>query len=97
MLFLGLMESFDLLTFKSLGGNSSQIYLHITQTQNLNYIVKNPYKYKNMILEIVENRHKVSVKMLSFLFESEFTSQEIWAYIEDYFLGIIPDQVKENL
>lgn len=97
MLFLGLMESFDLLTFKSLGGNSSQIYLHITQTQNLSYIVKNPYRYKNMILEIVENRHKVSVKMLSFLFESEFTSQEIWAYIEDYFLGIIPDQVKENL
>lgn len=97
MLFLGLMESFDLLTFKSLGGNSSQIYLHITQTQNLSYIVKNPYKYKNMILEIVENRHKVSVKMLSFLFENEFTSQEIWTYIEDYFLGIIPEQVKEIL
>lgn len=42
MLFLGLMESFDFLTFKSLGGNSSQIYLHINQTQNLNYIVNNP-------------------------------------------------------
>lgn len=36
----------------------------------------------------------MSVEMLTFLFENNFSSQEIWEYLENYFLGIIPEEVK---
>ena len=34
--------------------------------------------------------------MLTYLYEGDFTSEEIWNVIEDYFLGIIPEKVKSD-
>lgn len=97
LLFLGLMESFDLLSFRSLGGNNSQIYIHINQTQYLKSIIDKPHRYNNNILSVVDSRHKVSVEMLTYLFSGNMDSDEIWEHLEDYFLGIIPNDVKEKL
>lgn len=32
--------------------------------------------------------------MLTYLYESDLSSEQIWDYIEDYFLGQIPEKVK---
>ena len=56
----------------------------------------NPGAYKNRLLETVAERHLISVKMLTYIFEGGFSSDEIWDIIEDYFLGRIPERVKSE-
>ena len=51
-------------------------------------IINNAEKYNNRLLENIYERHKTSVEMLKNLFENNYTSNERWELIEDYFLGI---------
>ena len=41
-------------------------------------------------------RHLISVKMLTYIYEGSFTSEEVWDLLEDYFLGIVPEKVKRE-
>lgn len=93
---LGILEALDVLTFKMIGGANSQLYIYINQIQGLKNILNSPYNYENRLLNAVSERHLISVKMLTFLYESDFTNDEIWDYIEDYFLGKIPEKVKRE-
>lgn len=93
MLILGILESFEILTFKSLGGSNSQLYIYVTQTKAMREIIEKPQFYSNKLLELVRERHELSVQMLTYLFENNFESEEIWDHVENYFLGIIPDEV----
>ncbi|QAA33543.1 DEAD/DEAH box helicase [Clostridium manihotivorum] len=93
LLILGVLETLDLLVFKALGGKNSQIYIYVNQTKTMKEILDKPWRYKNRLVELVGERHKISVEMLAYIFESKFTNSEIWDLIEDYFLGIIPDHV----
>ena len=43
---------------------------------------------------MVAERHTVSVQMLTYLYENDFTSQR-WDLLEDYFLGKIPEKVRK--
>lgn len=91
---LGILETLDVLSFKMLGGANSQIYIYINQIQILRNILEAPTHYKNKLLEMVSNRHKLSVEMLTYLYSNGFTSDETWEIIEDYFLGKIPEKVR---
>lgn len=42
---------------------------------------------------MINERHEVSVEILTYIFEGAFENQYIWELIEDYFLGIIPNDV----
>ena len=95
LLLLGILEILEILTFKSTGGSNSQIYMYINETKTMTQIIDKPYKYKNNLLKEVNRRHNISVCMLSYLFDNELSSEEIWNNIEDYFLGSIPDEVKK--
>jgi len=88
---LGILESARVLRFRSLGGSNSQIYLYINTTKALLDARNRPDRYRNQLLELIETRHVDSVKMLTFLFQSGFSSEEIWEHIENYFLGVLPD------
>lgn len=79
-----------------LGGANSQLYIYINQIQAIKNILNAPYRYNNRLLDTVGERHLISVKMLTYLYEGNFTSDEIWNVIEDYFLGIIPEKVKSD-
>jgi len=96
LLILGILETIDLLVFRSLGGSNSQIYIYVNQTKTMKEIIEKPWRYKNKLLELVSERHEISVEMLTYLFEGEFSNEEIWDFIEDYFLGIIPKEVVKN-
>ncbi len=54
-----------------------------------------PFNYNNQLLDNVGIRHLISVKMLTYLYENDFSSDEVWDILEDYFLGLIPNKVKE--
>lgn len=34
--------------------------------------------------------------MLTYLYESGWSSEKIWDALEDYFLGIVPEEVKKK-
>ena len=93
---LGILEALNVLTFEMSGGADSQLYIYINQIRSLYNIKNNPGAYKNRLLETVAERHLISVKMLTYIFEGGFSSDEIWDIIEDYFLGRIPERVKSE-
>lgn len=93
---LGIMEAMDVLTFEMSGGADSQLYIYVNQIRNLKAIIDRPEQYKNRLLETVSERHLISVKMFTYLYEGGFTNEQIWDILEDYFLGKIPERVKAN-
>ena len=93
---LGILEALDVLSFKMIGGANSQLYIYINQIQTLKNIIDSPGSYDNKLLDSVSERHLISVKMLTYLYENGFTSGEMWNIIEDYFLGQIPETVQHE-
>ncbi len=91
---LGILEAIGCISFEMLGGENSQMYIYINQIQALLNILKAPGRYHNRLLDIVSERHLISVKMLTYIYENDFTSDETWTLLEDYFLGTIPEKVK---
>lgn len=91
---LGILEAMGVLTFEIIGGANSQLYIYINQVQAIKNILNAPYSYDNRILDTISERHLISVNMLTYLYEGDFSNEKIWDLIEDYFLGIIPDKVK---
>lgn len=94
LLALGILESLEILNYDSKSGGNSHIYIRINETKTMKMIIERPYIYKNRLLNQINKRHNLSVLMLTYLFESDFSSDKIWDYIEDYFLGNIPKKVK---
>lgn len=92
---LGILESLGVLSFKMVGGANSQLYIYINQILKLQNIIANPGKYHNRLLENVADRHTISVEMMTYLFDGHFKSDQIWNILEDYFLGEVPDKVKQ--
>lgn len=89
---LGVLESFDILNFKSLGGTNSQIYIYVNETKTMEMVAEKPLSYKNRLLESIGERHEESVKIMNYLFQNGFKSDEIWEYLENYFLGMFPEE-----
>lgn len=93
---LGILESFGMLRFKMLGGSNSQIYIYVNETKTMQMVKDRPNSYRNRLLETINNRHLESVKMLKFLFQNNFSSEEIWDHLENYFIGILPNELKSE-
>lgn len=93
---MGILEAMGVLSFEMLGGANSQLYIYINQIQAIKNIINAPYRYHNRLLDTVGERHLISVKMLTYLYEGDFSNEELWNLIEDYFLGIIPEKVKRD-
>ncbi len=94
---LGVLEALGALSFQMKGGANSQIYIYVNQIQPIRNILKRPWAYENRLLKTVAERHTVSVKMLTYLYEHDFTSEERWDLLEDYFLGRIPEEVEREV
>lgn len=96
-LILGFLESMDILNYSILGGENSQLYIYVNQIQALQNIINNGSKYENKFLASINYRHQISSKMLTYLFEGGFSTEEMWNIIEDYFLGTVPHWVLEEV
>lgn len=77
-----------------LGGSNSQLFIYINQIQGLKNILNDSYNYDNRLLNAVAERHLISEKMLTYIYESDFSNEEIWNLLEDYFFGVIPEKIK---
>jgi ATP-dependent DNA helicase RecQ len=96
-MYLGLMEALGLLLYRINGGDSPEIYIRIFSRLKLEQAISNPSRYRNIILDNVYKRHRLSVEMLSYLFENQVNTEQFWELIEDYFLGKVPEEVLQRL
>ena len=71
--------------------------LGVLSFSNLKNMIDDGDHYSNKILNAVSARHKISVAMLTHIYEGDFDSEKIWDLLEDYFLGKIPAAVKQSL
>ncbi|QIZ08506.1 ATP-dependent DNA helicase RecQ [Priestia megaterium] len=94
---LGILEMLDLLLYEVKGGDNPEIFIRINSKYKIENTIKNAENYQNTILNNVHRRHNISVAMLTYLFENEVNTQEFWDYIENYFLGKVPQEVLEKL
>lgn len=93
---LGIFEAMGLLDFEISGGDASQIYIYVNQEQALKNIISHPQTYHNTLLEEISERHRISARMLTYIYEGGFSSEEIWNLLEDYFLGRVPPVVEDD-
>src|SRR5699024_2118610 len=105
---LGIGESKKILNYQTNGGNNTQIYLRMNSVYPLKKAIKKGEFYQNNILKDVQIKHYTSVEMLKYLFTKEQKgntrkerivnySNWFWDNIEDYFMRIIPNEVKDSL
>lgn len=105
---LGIGESRKLLNYQVVGGNNPQIYLRMNSIYPLEKSIKQGEFYQNSILKDVQDKHYTSVEMLKYLFTREQEgnspkekilnySKWFWDNIEDYFMGILPSEIKNAL
>lgn len=90
---LGILEALGLVLYRANGGDNPEIFMRINSRLQIQRSLQDPTKYKNVILENVHLRHKISVAMLTHLFKNQVDNSSFWEYIENYFLGRIPDEV----
>ncbi|MFE4525380.1 DEAD/DEAH box helicase [Cytobacillus firmus] len=94
---LGLLEMFDLLLYEVKGGDNPEIFVRINSKLQIENTINKAENYQNSILNNVHKRHKISVEMLTYLFENQVNTSDFWNYIEDYFLGRVPQEVLERI
>lgn len=105
---LGIGEARKLLNYQVVGGNTPQIYLRMNSVAPLEKAIKQGDFYQNTILQDVQSKHYTSVEMLKYLFTKKqigATAKErilnytewFWDNIENYFMGILPSEVKETI
>jgi ATP-dependent DNA helicase RecQ len=94
---LGIIEAMGILLYRVNGGDKPEIYIRVNSRLQLDRVSKEPNRYNNVILDNVYKRHQISVSMLMHLFENEVDTSQFWNYIEDYFLGNIPDEVLSRI
>lgn len=90
---LGILEAMGLILYRVNGGDNPEIFLRINSRLQIKRSLQDSQYYNNHILENVYLRHKISVAMLTHLFKNQVDNHSFWEYIENYFLGRIPEEV----
>ena len=105
---LGIGEARNILNYQIIGGHDPQIYLRMNSIYPLERAIKQGDFYKNAILTDVQKRHYTSVEMLKYLFTKDQPEENpkdrilnytiwFWDKVEDYFMGILPENVKKKI
>ncbi|KAA1036892.1 ATP-dependent DNA helicase RecQ [Macrococcus equipercicus] len=105
---LGLLEGLGIASYHLSSGETPTLSLRINSVYPLENAVAKPKKYQNDILNQQYTAHKIGMSMLKYLFTKEFDEQDVmkkqvvhtkwfWEQIENYFFGIIPDEVRNEV
>ena len=87
LLLASILQIFDLATYDVEGGRNPQIFVRINDPGKLQYLTRPESRYQNRILTEINNRHENAIKIMNGFMTSDYTTQERWKIIEQYFLG----------
>lgn len=86
-LMASVLQLFDFASYEFIGGRNPQIFVRINDPMKLRRIAESNQVYKNQILRDIEERHKRAVKIMNHFMQLDYSNEERWDIIEDYFLG----------
>lgn len=81
-----LMEILNVGSFEMQGGEAPMIFIRLNNPAKVEYDSRSK-SYKNIILDKTHEKHKVSTEIMEWFFTRQFTNQQRWDFIEDFFLG----------
>lgn len=89
------LEMLELGTFEIKGGEKQMIFIRINDPDRIKEDSKN-YEYTNSLLSSTERRHHLSHKIFDHFFLRQFSNEERWDFVEDFFLGSEVKSLLEN-
>ncbi len=86
-----LMELLGLATYEAEGGKNTEIFLRINDPEKFHELACGTYN--NTLLTDINRRHKSAQKIMLYFMQNDFTNEQRWDMVENYFLGrdILPD------
>lgn len=93
MRLFALLELLGLATYEAEGGKSTEIFVRINDPDKFHQLACG--NYNNTLLTDINRRHKSAQKIMLYFMQNDFTNEQRWDMIENYFLGrnILPDSV----
>lgn len=81
------LQIFDLASYEVEGGRNPQIFVRINDPGKLQQLSMPETKYRNTILEDINQRHENAIRIMNGFMTKSLTTERRWAIIEQYFLG----------
>ena len=86
------IEILELGSFEVMGGENPMVFIRINDPDRIGRDSRSP-KYQNLLLAKTLERHDLSNQIYDHFFLRQFTNDERWGFIEDYFLGLDVDSI----
>lgn len=86
-LLASIFQIFDLASYDVEGGRNPQIFVRINDPGKMEHLSRPEVFYQNNILTGINKRHKNGIKIMNGFMTKDFTTEDRWTIIEQYFLG----------
>lgn len=86
-LLASILQLFGMAAYEMNGGMNPEIFIRINDSQKLKRIAFSDKRYTNRLLTQIEQRHKRAVSLMNQFMKGDFTNEQRWEIIEEYFLG----------
>ena len=89
------LEILGLATFEIKGGSNTMVAIRLNDPVRLE-IDTHHAEYKNTLLDKTLERHELNMRLFDHFFLNDFSHNDRWRFIEDYFLGMEVDALFEK-
>lgn len=86
-LLISLLQLMDIATCELSGGRNPEIFVRINDPLKIQRLSDNNSKYSNNILRGIQKRHKRAAQIMTRFLGQDYSNNERWTIIENYFLG----------
>lgn len=92
---LKLLSLFGYISYSVVGGTEPEIFVRFNSPEKIHQIINGTFVYHNSYPKKIRSRNNRDKKIMRNFFESDYSDEQRWNFIEDYFLGkdLIPDNI----
>jgi ATP-dependent DNA helicase RecQ len=88
------LESLELVASKISEGSNPEFFVRVNSPYAIEKILDND-RYRSKTLRLVNEKHEESCNLMTYFFTQLKNDEERWKFIENYFLGILDDQMEQ--
>ena len=86
-LLASMLQLFDFASYEISGGKNPAIFVRINDPLKLRRLIESDKAYRNNVLTDIESRHKRAIVIMNHFMDGNYSNEDRWGIIEDYFLG----------